>query len=186
MKQLLGFLLIISTLAFVACKSTQESKAEPVPPTTAQTGKSTRLVKVSELETFLPTEVFTIKRSEMGGERTELADKNVVLAAAEYKGTDKMLRITITDASTAAAGVSGLAPWVKGDINNKWEQGYERTADIEGYKGYESYDRADQTGQASVLVNNRFVVSVAGEKVAEGEPREALKILDLNKLANLR
>lgn len=184
MKNLFCFLLIVSALAFSNCKSTQKSKETPAPVTT--TTSKTRLVKASELEPFLPAEVFGIKQTALNSEKTEISNKDVVSASAEYKSTEKMLHITITDAASSAMGVSGLAPWMKGDLDNKWQGGYERTADFDGYKGYESYDRGDQSGQVSVLVNNRFIVSVNGEKVAEGETREALKIIDLKKLASLQ
>lgn len=187
MKNPLLFLLIFSALALSNCTSAQKAKESPAP--VSNTSKSqgrARLVKVAELEPFLPLEVLSIKRTEINRGKAEISKKDVVSAAAEYKGIDKMVRITITDAASSAMGVSGLAPWIKGDLNNEWEQGYERTADIDGFRGYESYDRADQSGQVSILVNNRFIVSVNGEKVAEGETREALKTVDLKKLASLR
>lgn len=185
MKNLLSFLLIFSILAFSNCKSAQKSK-ETSAPISNTGGSKGRLVKATELEAFLPSEVLTLERTAINSEKTEISDKDVVSASAAYKGTEKMIHITITDAASSATGVSGLAPWMKGDLNNKWDQGYERTADFDGYKGYESYDRQDQSGQASVLVNNRFIISVNGEKVAEGETREALKAVDLKKLAGLR
>ncbi len=186
MKQLLGFLLIFSILCFSNCKSTQATQSESTSVSPQPTGKPTSLVKASDLETFLPQEVLGIPRTQLTGEKTEILDKNVTMASAEYKNAEQVLRITITDATNSAAGLTGLAPWIKGDVNNKMGDGYERTAEIEGFKGYESYAREDQTGQTSIVVNNRFVVSVVGEKVAEGDSRAALKSVNLKKLANLR
>ncbi|MFN7115721.1 MAG: hypothetical protein ACK4TA_02925 [Saprospiraceae bacterium] len=186
MKQLFAFLLIISVLGSFACKSSQQSKRASAPVSTPTSGKRTPLVKASDLESLLPQEVLGLTRTNLTGERAEISDKNVMTASAEYKNTERVLRITITDATRAVAGLTGLAPWVAGEVDNKWEQGYERTVEIDGYKGYESYTRGDQTGQTSVVVNNRFVVSVVGEKVAEGEPREALRKIDLKRLARMK
>ena len=186
MKKLFFLLLIFGVFVFSNCKSTQKSK-DTAPPVTNNSGNTgrVRLVKAAELELFLPTEALGIKRTMVNREKNEIDNKDVISASAEYKGTERMVRITFTDGASAAAGISGLAPWMKGDLNNKWDGGYERTADFDGYKGYESYDRADQSGQASVLVNNRFIVSVSGDKVADGETRDVLKKVDLKKLAGL-
>jgi hypothetical protein len=187
MKTQFALLLLFSVLAFSNCKSPQSSTETLVTKiSNPTTSKNPKLVNPTALASFLPAEVLGLKRTELEGEKTEISNKDVIAASAEYRGTDRMLRITITDGSSSALGISGLAPWMKGDINNKSEHGYERTAEIEGYKGYESYDRVEQSGQVSVLVANRFIVSVDGERVAEGEPSQALKTIDLKKLASLK
>lgn len=181
MKNWLILFLIFNALSFYNCKSTRTTPQETSSNRSSRSGS-----RAAHLEAFLPPEVLGVKRSNLGTERVEISDKDVITVSAEYRGTDRMLRITITDATSSAAGVAGLAPWVKGDVDNKGDHGYERTAEIEGYKGYESYTRDDQSGQVSVVVNNRFIVSVDGERVSEGEPGRALKTIDLKKLASLK
>lgn len=184
MKNSFVLFLTISLLAFYNCKTVPPAESNPTETTSKRSKRSG--TRAAYLEAFLPTEMLGVQRSSITTERLEIANKDVIAAAAEYKGEDQMMRVTITDAAKSAGGMTGLAPWTVGKLDNKWEQGYERTADIEGYKGYESYDHGDQSGQSSIIINQRFIVSVDGERIAEGDTRKALKAIDLEKLASLK
>jgi hypothetical protein len=181
MKNLVSLLLIFSCLVFYSCKSTQPARAENTSERYRR-GSS----RAAHLEAFLPKKILGVKRSTISTERQELEEKAVIAATGEYKGADQILRITITDAARVTGGLTKKAPWTAGKLDNKWEQGYERTADIEGYQGYESYDFGDQSGQSSIVVNQRYIVSVDGERIAEGDTRKVLKAVDLKKLASFK
>ena len=71
-------------------------------------------------------------------------------------------------------------------IDKETAQGYERTLTYRGRKAWEQYNRADQSGELSVLVNNHAGVTVRGTHVTAEALREALDRLNLDGVSSAR
>ena len=68
---------------------------------------------------------------------------------------------------------------------NASEHGYERTTLIDGHKAYEKYDGRSETGEISIIVEDRFIVNIKGDNIREKDLQTALRKLDLSGLERL-
>ena len=92
--------------------------------------------------------------------------------------------VTITDA-LGIAGLAGLA-WLGGTYSQVTDTGFDRAARYKDLPGREKQERngADTTSEVSVVVANRFYVTVTGA-VALEQTRAVLDAVDLNAIARL-
>jgi hypothetical protein len=81
------------------------------------------------------------------------------------------------------SGLAGLAGKFDPNLEKETDTGYERTSRINGQLVHERYDRRARSGEVSVILNNRFSVTVNGSGVDAGALTGALKEIDLSRLA---
>jgi len=145
-------------------------------------------VDFRELKALLPEDLSGMKRANAEGERSSAMGFTISKAEARYESdSDANVRITITDVG-AMAGVAAMATyaWAAGSINRETETSYERSVTINGYKGYEKYDRQTNSGEMQVLVAGRFVVEVDGNNMPMDAIKAALEKVDLGKLESMK
>jgi hypothetical protein len=83
------------------------------------------------------------------------------------------------------SGLAALAGKFDPTMEKETSTGYERTTKVNGQLVHERYDRRDKSGEVSVILNNRFSVTVNGSGVDASALTGALKELDLAKLATM-
>lgn len=145
-------------------------------------------VDFRELKALLPDDLAGMKRSNAEGEKTSAMGFTISKAEARYEGDNNAsVQITITDVG-AMAGVAAMATyaWAAGTVDRETESSYEKSVTIEGYKGYEKYDRQSNSGEVQVLVAGRFVVEVDGNNMPMDGIKAALEKLDLGKLESMK
>jgi len=145
-------------------------------------------VDFRELKALLPEELPGMKRGDAEGEKTGSMGFTISKAEARYEGENNAsVHITITDVG-AMAGVAAMATyaWAAGTIDRETESSYEKSVTIEGYRGYEKYDRQSNSGEVQVLVAGRFVVEVNGNSIPMDGIKAALGKVDLGKLESMK
>jgi len=78
-----------------------------------------------------------------------------------------------------------MAAWANASIDSDTNEGYQKTIDYEGYKAFEEFNEKRKSGSFSVLVENRFVVTVSGRNIDMDDLKEAIEDLNVKKLARM-
>jgi hypothetical protein len=200
MKTLSIFSVLLSASLFLnGCGNKEEQTEENDSPTEALqaiadkakemgNGATVDPVDFRKLKELMPEKLIGLKRSESTGEKSGAMGFTVSTAQAKYGGKgDATLEIEIVDTG-GIAGVStmALATWSMADIDKETTNGYEKTTNLEGYKAFEKYDNNIKSGEINVLVADRYIVNVEGNDVSMEQLKEALKEIELSKLAGLK
>ncbi len=144
------------------------------------------VVAYQSLKDLLPPRVLGMKRTHLEGQKSGMEGLQVAVANATYQENDKEINISIVDAGGSALTLAGLAMWANMEFERESDDGYERTTRIEGYKAFEQYDKNAKSGQLSVLVDDRFVINIEGDNVAEKDLRKVLDDINLRQLSRLQ
>lgn len=156
----------------------------------ANDGKSVEAADFRKLKALLPESIPGMERKDATGEREAVMGVDRSEAKATYVGpNDSRIVIEVVDIG-GSLGTLGLAAfsWAATGavIDKETAEGYERTVTYRGRKALEHYNRADQSGELSVLVNNHAGVTVRGRHVTADALRGALDQLDLDGVSSAR
>lgn len=143
------------------------------------------VVDYKELKDFMPNSIIGMNRTDISGQKSGAMGQNLSTAEARYEEGNKSLQISVVDAGGSALALAGLAMWANMDMSSESDDGYERTTKINGYKAFEQYDNKNESGQISVLIEDRFIVNVEGDNISAKDLKRAMDKLDLKKLARL-
>jgi hypothetical protein len=152
-------------------------------------GKEVETVNFRELKALLPEELDGLNRTGASGEKSNAFGINVSKAEGEYKSEDRSSRIKITLVDMGSmSGWAGLAAfgWTMAEIDKETEDGYERTIEYKGYKGFEEYNTKRNNGKKEIMVAKRFMVTVEGDNVAMEVIDEAMDEIDLDVLEEMK
>ncbi len=205
MKNLI--ILLAVALSFTACQSEAEKKQKEAEEQAEQAqeglqqgmkelenlaknmqngqGEVKQPVNFRELKALLPGKVAGMDQSDLEGQTSGTMGFTISQASADYRTDDKSIEISILDAGGMPAAVMGMAAWSMATIDKETSKGYEKTGTFDGYKSYEKFDNDGKNGQISLLVANRFIVNVEGDRVDMGDLKSAVKQIDLKKLSKL-
>ena len=147
-------------------------------------GKEVQPVDFHRLKEMLPEKIGGMRRTEASGQSGEAMGIKGSSATARYEGEDGSLQIEISDLGSLS-GLAGLAGKFDPNMEKETDTGYERTKRVDGQLVHERYDRRARSGEVSVILNNRFSVTVNGTGVDAGVLTGALKEVDLSKLATM-
>jgi hypothetical protein len=145
-------------------------------------GKDVKPVDFHQLKDMLPESIGGMRRTEASGQSGEAMGIKGSSATARYEGGNGSLQLEITDLGSLS-GLAGLAGKFDPNLEKETDTGYERTSRINGQLVHERYDRRARSGEVSVILNNRFSVTVNGSGVDAGALTGALKEIDLSRLA---
>ncbi len=152
-------------------------------------GKEFETVNFRELKALLPEELDGLSRTSASGEKTNAFGINVSKAEGEYKTEDKSGRIKITIVDMGSiSGWAGLAAfgWTIVEIDKETEDGYERTIEYKGYKGFEKYNTKRNHGKKEIMVAKRFMVTVEGDNVPMEAIDDAMDEVDVDELEDMK
>jgi hypothetical protein len=175
-----------------------ETPASPVQPETAPAGPDTNTSASADatpgaadfraLKSLLPDNLAGLKRSAVSGQHTRLFGLEVAQVSARYGDpAAKRIDININDAGT----LSGLASligqaWAMVEFERENENGFERTLRVAGNPGYQRFDHATGSGEITMLVEDRFIVSVHAEQAGLEDLMQAFGGIDLAALMALK
>ena len=152
-------------------------------------GKEVETVNFRELKALLPAELDGLKRTSASGEKTNTFGINVSQAEGEYETEDNSSSISITIVDMGSmSGWAGLAAfgWTMGEIDKETDDGYERTIEYKGCKGYEEYNTESNYGKKEIMVAKRFMVTVDGNNVSMDAINDALDEIDIDELEEMK
>lgn len=200
-----GGIMLISAALLTACggKTEEEKQAEEAKVSmTDAMGALKDMAKAAEdqqkngpvktvdfraLKELLPADADGLPRKEATGEKTGAMGFNISTAHGRYANEDGSERIEVDIIDTGGTGaMMGLAAWSMIEVDKETENGYEKTTEMDGNKAYEKYDNTDKNGEISVIVAKRFVVTAKGNGVSMDKIKDALKDVDLGKLADMK
>jgi hypothetical protein len=105
-------------------------------------------------------------------------------AKADYKSGDKSLEVTIVDGSMAKMAFMGMGLMKGVEVQTSKET--TRTTKVQGFEAVETFKHKDKDGQLTILVANRFVVTLEAKNVENiQELKDLADHLELKKLAAL-
>jgi len=152
-------------------------------------GKEVETVNFRELKALLPEELDGLNRTSSSGEKTNAFGIKVSKAEGEYKSEDKSSRIKISIVDMGSmSGWAGLAAfgWTMAEIDKETEDGYERTIEYKGCKGFEKYNTKRNNGKKEIMVAKRFMVTVEGDNVPMEAIDDAMDEIDLDDLEEMK
>ena len=145
-------------------------------------GKDVQPIDFRELRAMLPASLPGMQRNEASGQGGEAMGMKGSSATARYSdGANGSIRIDIVDLGSMA-GVAALAGKFDPNIEKETDTGYERTKPSKD-NWSASATTAGKSGEISVLVANRFSVTVEGSGIDAAVLTGALKTIDLSSLA---
>ena len=152
-------------------------------------GKEVETVNFRELKALLPDELDGLRRTSASGEKTNAFGIKVSKAEGEYKSEDNSSRIKITIVDMGSmSGWAGLAAfgWTMAEIDKETEDGYERTIEYKGYKGFEKYNTKRNYGKKEIMVAKRFMITVEGTNVSMEAIDDGMDEIDLDDLEEMK
>ena len=149
-------------------------------------GEKKEVVDFRKLKELLPEKLAGLERTAYRGEKAGALGFNLSTASAEYGDGNQELEATIVDFAGVVSALMGMAAWSTVEMDREDENGYERTTKIEGYKAFEKYNSQARSGELSVLVEDRFIVTLKGRNIDEKAFRKAIEGLDMKKLARMK
>jgi hypothetical protein len=153
----------------------------------ANKGEPVTVVDFRKLKELLPESLPGMKRMEAKGQKTSQMGISCSQATGEYSAEDAgSAQIEIMD-SGSMKGFMQFGAGLMGEVDNETETGYERTVTVQGYKGVESFDGENKSGDLKLFVEGRFMVTIEVSDVAKGDFLQAAAAkIDLKKLAALK
>ncbi len=120
-----------------------------------------------ELKALLPDRLAGLSRTKHEGESATVLGLEFSEANATYGDGDRSVTAQIMDTGGAGVLLLSMAGWSKLEIDRETAEGSERTFTLDGYPAHEKVilRKAVASTQLSVLVNDRFVVSLSGRSV---------------------
>jgi hypothetical protein len=150
-----------------------------------QGGKKVPLVDFRELKKRLPEEAAGWKRTSAKGSKTRYGAVGVSRAEATYSKDAASVDVELMDFGGMHVGMMGLAAWAHVDIDEEDDDGYRRTTVVDGKKAFEEYNHKEREGELGVIVANRFMVKVEGDKVEMKDLKALFAALPLDDLGKL-
>jgi hypothetical protein len=171
--------------ATAGAQSVDMSKAMNAVGTLMAGGKDVKPVDFHDLKDMLPASLPGMTRSEASGQSGEAMGMKGSSASASYgDGASSGITIEIADLGSLS-GLASLATRFDPKMEKETATGYERTRTVGGQLVHEQYDRAQKSGETSVIVDNRFSVTVRGHGVDSAQLTGALQAIDMARLPKL-
>ena len=144
-------------------------------------GKPVETVSTDVLKGALPT----ISGFEMGTPKSEKMTSPFPISSTEvkYNKGDSDINVKIVDAAAASLL---MAPWkmmLATGYSKETDDGYEKATTLNGNPAWEKWDKGRKHGEIGMLVNNRFMVSVEGDNLANiNQLHDVASKIDASKL----
>jgi hypothetical protein len=147
-------------------------------------GKEVQPVDFRRLKDMLPEALPGMQRVSASGQGGEAMGLKGSSATARYSdGRDASITIAIADMASLS-GLTALASRFDPNVEKETDTGYERVRRVDGQLVHERYDRKTRSGELSIILAERFAVTVEGHGVPAEALGSALKRIDVTRLAS--
>jgi hypothetical protein len=149
------------------------TKRKPVPP-----------VAFGELIEFLPAKAAGMKRQEPKGETTKVGSWQYSQAEVRFhsQGASRTVEVGIFDYAHIPFLYLPFNALIGMNVAKEGTEGYQRSTKIDGFPGFEGWNR-DGSSEAVVLLGDRFIVKATARGMGEGAARKVVEAMDLSGLA---
>ncbi len=152
----------------------------------ANVSNAASVVNFRELKKLLPATAADLKRTSAEGQKQSTMGITISYAEAQYEKDESSISVKITDTTGTGFMAMGAAAITMSEIDKETDDGFERTATLQGYKGLEKYNSSDKSGEIQVWVGARFMVEVNGNGVSFESLSKTLAAIDLKALAAIK
>ncbi|TAL45560.1 MAG: hypothetical protein EPN92_07385 [Chitinophagaceae bacterium] len=134
-------------------------------------------LSLDQLKAMMPEEFMGMKRSSFSANSM----MGAAFCEARYKGDgEKELKLSIYDcAGEAGAGIYSLRYWTLMNFQQEDDNGYQKSVDFSGQKAVEKYTKYNDEYGLTYMANDRFLVSVEGQKIGLDAVKQAANSLNL-------
>lgn len=146
-------------------------------------------VDFRRIRELLPESAAGLERTAMEGSKNGAAGFTVSQAEGVYAASGSesgagsaSATLTVSDLGGAGMAIMMAAAWTLAEVDQETDTSFERTIEIEGYPGYESYDAERESGEVQLLVADRFLVKTSGSSVPHETLRALATSVDLDRL----
>lgn len=142
-------------------------------------------VSFRDMKKALPKSLAGVDFEESEGQTTGILGIKISTVEATYQEDDSAFEVTIVDVAGVGQLVKKMANWSEFEVDKETKNGYERTTEIDGHPALEKYNERREEGEISLLVDDRFIITIKGEGVSERQMRRAVDDVDIRKLVRL-
>lgn len=142
-------------------------------------------VNFREMKKALPKSMAGVDFEESEGQTTGILGFKISTVEAIYQEDDSAFEVKLVDVAGVGKLVKNMANWTEIEIDKESKNGYERTTEIDGYPALEKYNSRKEEGETSLIVDDRFIITIKGEGVSERQMRRAVGDVDIRKLKRL-
>ena len=148
-------------------------------------GKTVEPVNFHELQgIFVP-----LAGWEMGKPTGEMRSSPFAFSQADvkYRKENREIEVSVTDSGFNQLMLAPFALFLTSGYEKETEHGYERSAKVAGYPGWEEWDSSNKSGEVNAVVNKRFIVKFKGYELDDTKVLHQLaEASNLTKLASLK
>ncbi len=150
-------------------------------------GQNAKPVNFRELQKMTPEKLAGMERTSKSGETAGAMGMTFSTAEAKYTDNDgTVYEIKIIDTGGLGMMVTSMAAWSMATIDKEDENGYERTAKLDGYKSYEKYRNSSEKCELSVFAHERFVITGECRKCKMDKLKKIIKEMGIDDMKDLK
>lgn len=108
-------------------------------------------------------------------------------AKVKYRKENQQIEVSVTDSGLNQLMLAPFSLFLTSGYEKETEHGYERSAKVAGYPGWEEWNSSNKDGEVNAVVNKRFIVKFEGDRVDDIKVLHQLaEASNLTKLASLK
>jgi hypothetical protein len=88
-------------------------------------------------------------------------------AKVKYHKGESRIEVTVTDSGLNQLFMVPFGMFLTAGYEKETENGYEKSAKIAGYPGWEKWNSSSKNGEVNAFVNKRFLVQIEGDDVED-------------------
>jgi hypothetical protein len=156
-----------------AASKQMEAAAKQMESGTDASGQAVKPTDPEVLKAYLPASLGGFARGEVSSGSGGVGGMTGSNAEAHYTRGDSRLTLSITDLGAAGA-FGAMASAFNVQSSKETGDSYEKVGKVDGRMTQESFDRATQHGEYSVLAGDRFMIQAQGDKVTMNDLKAAV------------
>jgi hypothetical protein len=108
-------------------------------------------------------------------------------AKVKYRKEGQEIEVSVTDSGFNQLMLAPFSLFLTSGYEKETEHGYERSAKVAGYPGWEEWNSSRKDGEVNAVINKRFIVKFEGDGVEDTKVLHQLaEASNLSKLASLK
>jgi hypothetical protein len=108
-------------------------------------------------------------------------------AKVKYRKEGQEIEVSVTDSGFNQLMLAPFSLFLTSGYEKETEHGYERSAKVAGYPGWEEWNSSNKDGEVNAVINKRFIVKFEGDGVEDTKVLHQLaEASNLSKLASLK
>lgn len=108
-------------------------------------------------------------------------------AKVKYRKESQEIEVSVTDSGFNQLMLAPFSLFLTSGYEKETEHGYERSAKVAGFPGWEEWDSSRKDGEVNAVINKRFIVKFEGDGLEDTKVLHQLaEASNLSKLASLK